>query len=453
MTTQLNIPKRADEVFLHKQQLIYAKTDRVFAYLMIFQWIAGIIFALVISPRTWIGTTSYLHLHVYMAIFLGLIIALPPVVLAFARPGLNITKYVVAVSQIFFSILLIHLTGGRIETHFHVFGSLAFLAFYRDWKVLVLASGIVAIDHLVRGIWYPQSVFGVFAAEQWRWLEHAAWVIFENIFLFKLVNQSISEMKETAYTQAELEKQKKDLLEANIRLEEFAYISAHDMKSPLISINNMIDILEAKDAIKDGFQKQFNLVKSSVLQARDTLTSLNKVISFRKTLNIQKERIEFADILNDMKLSLAGEIEKNNVEFRVDFSQCPRINYPKIHLTSIMQNLISNSIKYRKIEVKPVIKIQTKKERNQIYLIIEDNGKGIDLESNCDKLFGLFQRFSQDVEGTGIGLHLVNSIVQSYNGSIEVSSEIDKGTRFEILLSNEENLKGEINAESFVLNR
>ena len=79
--------------------------------------------------------------------------------------------------------LLIHLTGGRIETHFHVFGSLAFLAFYRDWRVLVPATIVVALDHMLRGMFWPQSVYGVLVASQWRWVEHAAWVVFEDVFL------------------------------------------------------------------------------------------------------------------------------------------------------------------------------------------------------------------------------------------------------------------------------
>jgi hypothetical protein len=73
------------------------------------------------------------------------------------------------------SALLIHLTGGRIETHFHVFGSLAFLAFYRDWRVLIPATIVVAVDHAVRGLYFPQSVFGVLTASPWRWVEHAGW--------------------------------------------------------------------------------------------------------------------------------------------------------------------------------------------------------------------------------------------------------------------------------------
>ena len=74
--------------------------------------------------------------------------------------------------------LLIHLTGGRIETHFHIFGSLAFLAFYRDWRVLVTATLVVAVDHFLRGIFWPRSVFGVNIVEPYRWLEHVAWVLF-----------------------------------------------------------------------------------------------------------------------------------------------------------------------------------------------------------------------------------------------------------------------------------
>ncbi len=94
--------------------------------------------------------------------------------------------------------LLIHLTGGRIETHFHIFGSLAFLSFYRDWKVFIPATIVTLLDHIFRGWFYPQSTYGILTGGEWRWIEHAAWVIFENIFLIASCRYSISEMKETA---------------------------------------------------------------------------------------------------------------------------------------------------------------------------------------------------------------------------------------------------------------
>ncbi len=101
--------------------------------------------------------------------------------------------------------LLIHLTGGRIETHFHVFGSLAFLAVYRDWRVLITASAIVAVDHLLRGALWPQSIFGTATTTWWRWLEHSGWVIFEDIFLVAACLQSRRAIFATAQRQAQLE--------------------------------------------------------------------------------------------------------------------------------------------------------------------------------------------------------------------------------------------------------
>ena len=138
-------------------------------------------FALWVSPLTWDGADSSTHLHVWAAVFLGGAISLFPALLGWFRAGPPSTRYTIAVAQMLMGALLIHLTGGRIETHFHVFGSLAFLAFYRDWRVLVPATVVVALDHLLRGIFWPQSVYGVLVASQWRWLEHAAWVVFEDI--------------------------------------------------------------------------------------------------------------------------------------------------------------------------------------------------------------------------------------------------------------------------------
>src|SRR5687767_3707779 len=196
---------RADELFAHYQREIHSRTDWLFAGLMAFQWLLGIVFALFVSPLAWEGASSRTHLHVWAAVVLGGIISLFPALLAVFRPGLPSTRYIIAVAQMLMSALLIHLTGGRIETHFHVFGSLAFLAFYRDWRVLIPATVVVALDHMLRGMFWPQSVYGVLVASQWRWLEHAAWVIFEDAFLFVACRRSLAEMKQTAEHTAALE--------------------------------------------------------------------------------------------------------------------------------------------------------------------------------------------------------------------------------------------------------
>jgi two-component system sensor histidine kinase/response regulator len=200
-----SIVRRTNELFAEYQQDIHRRTDRLFAGLMAFQWLLGIAFALWVSPLTWEGPVSSTHLHVWAAVLLGGVISIFPALLGWFRPGLPSTRYTIAVAQMLMGALLIHLTGGRIETHFHVFGSLAFLAFYRDWRVLVPATIVVAADHFLRGMFWPQSVYGVLVASQWRWLEHAAWVAFEDLFLVVACLRSVAEMQQRAERTATLE--------------------------------------------------------------------------------------------------------------------------------------------------------------------------------------------------------------------------------------------------------
>ncbi len=161
----------------------YRSTDRLFMWLLLVQWAVAIVLSLCISPYAWDGQTRSVHPHVYLAVILGGLLNVLPIALILHRPGWLGTRYTIAVCQMLWSALLIHITGGRIETHFHVFGSLAFLAFYKDWRVLVPATITVAADHYLRGMLWPQSVYGTLTPDTWRFLEHATWVVFEDIIL------------------------------------------------------------------------------------------------------------------------------------------------------------------------------------------------------------------------------------------------------------------------------
>ena len=140
-----------------------------------------------------------------------------PTALAIALPGRVATRHAVAAGQMLIGALLIHLSGGRIETHFHVFGSLALLAFYRDWTVLLTASAIAGADHLLRGLLWPQSIYGVLAASPWRAAEHAAWVGLIDVFLVRSCLQTAREMRVVAGRQATLEATRAGI-EATVRL-------------------------------------------------------------------------------------------------------------------------------------------------------------------------------------------------------------------------------------------
>jgi len=199
------IVRRAEERFQAHRLEIVTWTDRFFARLMVGQWLFGIFIALVLSPYAWEGKVRTVHVHVWLAVFLGGAISALPIALAVWRGGWVVTRHVIAAAQMLWSALLIHLTGGRIETHFHVFGSLGILAFYRDWTVLVTGTVIVVADHLIRGIAWPESVYGIVNPEWWRFLEHAFWVVFSVVFLAMSCLRALKEMRLMAERGAHIE--------------------------------------------------------------------------------------------------------------------------------------------------------------------------------------------------------------------------------------------------------
>jgi diguanylate cyclase (GGDEF)-like protein len=195
-----------DAIFRKEHQRICRRTDRLIALIMCFQWPAAIAAAVWIAPHTWIGNTSSIHPHIWAAIYLGGIITVFPVLLAILRPGEKSTRHLIAVAQMLMSALLIHITGGRIETHFHVFGSLAFLAFYLDWPVLITASAVTLVDHAALGVFYPLSIFGTSIANNWRFLEHVLWVVFCIVFLARSCMLSLAGLREIAKRETEQER-------------------------------------------------------------------------------------------------------------------------------------------------------------------------------------------------------------------------------------------------------
>jgi signal transduction histidine kinase/ActR/RegA family two-component response regulator len=197
--------RRTEDLFREQQQRNFRRMDRMFAWLMVAQWLCGLVFALWSTPYTWSAGQRLLHPNVLAAALLGGVLTSLPIALVIHSPGRARTRHVVAIAQMMWSALLIHVTGGRLETHFHVFGSLAFIAFYRDWRVLPGAVLTVFTDHLVRGVLWPESIYGIVHPEWWRFLEHGAWVAFEAVFLILASRASERERWQWAEGQAEIE--------------------------------------------------------------------------------------------------------------------------------------------------------------------------------------------------------------------------------------------------------
>jgi two-component system sensor histidine kinase/response regulator len=202
---QASLDRRTGDVFEALVQRSLRRADCLFSVLMPAQWLFGIALSLWLSPWSLDAAGRSVDPHVWTAILLGGAIALPATAMAIWMPGRLATRYTMAVAQMLTSALLIHLTGGRIETHFHVFGSLAFLALYRDSRVLALAAAVIIADHLLRSAFWPHSVFGGVDVAVWRALEHAAWVLFEAAVLAGACRRSQEDIRQVASNTVELE--------------------------------------------------------------------------------------------------------------------------------------------------------------------------------------------------------------------------------------------------------
>jgi len=446
-------------VGLYEKRLddLHANTDRLFAGLMVFQFIGGIVAALTISPLTWAGSASSPHFHVYLAVFLGGAISALPIFMAWRRPGSKLTRHVIAVGQTLWSALLIHLSGGRIETHFHVFGSLAFLSFYRDPFVLLTATVVVAADHLIRGFYFPASVYGVLSAGNWRWVEHAAWVLFEDVFLLRSCLRGRRELREMCAQQAraegtaetverqvvertsELKVARDQALEAVRMKSEFLANMSHEIRTPMNGVLGFVELLEKTNL--DGEQRSFmETVRSS---GELLLSVLNDILDFSK---IEAGRFDLEVLPFDLRREvdtvidlLAPQAEKKGIEFLY----AVRPNGPiwlrgdAMRLRQVLMNIAGNAVKFTErgeISLRADV-TQGADERVEVKLEIRDTGIGIPPE----KVAQLFQPFMQAdgsttrrFGGTGLGLVISRRLIHLMGGTVEVESALGKGTTFRI---------------------
>jgi len=229
------------------------------------------------------------------------------------------------------------------------------------------------------------------------------------------------------------------------RLEEFAYVATHNLRAPVVNLKSLVDFFGTKKGELDAKSKTiFQKIEITTNNLVSTLQDLINIIAITKKNIESKQKIDLQDLINSVSQSLESQVREANAEIITDFSEVKDIIYPKGHLESICQNLITNSIKY-KSDKPPIIKIKSEKKNEFICLCFEDNGVGIDMKIHKDKIFKMFQRLNAKGEGKGLGLYIVKSQVERLGGKIEVESELGKGSTFCIYLKNDPEMNKEEN--------
>ena len=214
----------------------------------------------------------------------------------------------------------------------------------------------------------------------------------------------------------------------------FIYTASHDLKAPLDNFEGLVNALHDNYREPDEVKILIPLLQETVERVKDKINELSAIGKEQFAEGKKKSKVEFQKIFDDVLLDLEIDINSSHAQIFSDFSQANVVDFPKKNIKSILQNLLSNSLKYSSPDRLPQILVKTDKTADGYFLIIvKDNGIGIK-EEERDSIFELYQRAQRHVEGTGVGLGIVKKLAENMGGKIELESEVGEGSTFKIYL-------------------
>ncbi|MET3113299.1 PAS domain S-box-containing protein [Pedobacter sp. CG_S7] len=243
----------------------------------------------------------------------------------------------------------------------------------------------------------------------------------------KLANLRVLELNEN------LEKYTKELVISNKELEQFSYIISHNLRSPVANIMGLVEVLKDDSHTPEVQQQLYGSLSVSVKLLDETIIDLNTILKVKNEINEKMETVNFEAIIDNIRLSIQNVFRESQVSIATDFNEVAEYFTLKSYMQSIFFNFISNSIKYRQLNTRPLIEIKTSCVNGELVIYYKDNGLGIDLDKKGEQVFGLYKRFHDHVEGKGMGLFMVKTQVETLRGKITITSEVNNGTAFTLV--------------------
>jgi PAS domain S-box-containing protein len=254
-----------------------------------------------------------------------------------------------------------------------------------------------------------------------------------NITHYVAVKENITDRKKV---EREKEKMIVDLIKTNNELDQFTFIATHNLRAPLSNLLSIVDLLKT-DTIED--ERTLKLItgfKESTKMLDATLNDLLKILLIKNDLDINLKPISLTEACQYAIRSISQLNNNADIILETDFSAADTVMFYQPYLESIFHNLLTNSIRYCSPERKLHISIRSQLSKKTTFVYFTDNGLGIDLEKNKDKVFGLYQRFHSHQNTKGLGLYMTKSQMVSLGGNIEVESQVNQGVTFILSFSN-----------------
>ena len=254
--------------------------------------------------------------------------------------------------------------------------------------------------------------------------EHSHWIS---------IQRDVTEEKEK---EKEKEQLIRELTQNNKDLKQFSYITSHNLRAPLSNLTGLLNLIEDIPIENSELKEMIAGFSKSTHILNETINDLVKVIIIKDNPSIQKEKVLIKEVFENVFNQLSFLISVNKPILKIELEEVTILNINKAYLESIFLNLLTNSIKYKSLNKQLKISVVSKVVGDNLIMTFKDNGIGIDLVRNRDKVFGLYQRFHNYPDSKGLGLYLVKSQVETMGGTITISSEVNKGTTFTIIFKN-----------------
>lgn len=248
--------------------------------------------------------------------------------------------------------------------------------------------------------------------------------------------------RDLAQANEELRLANQQLTRINIDLDNFIYTASHDLKTPILNIEGLMEALTDQLSLEGvqsaEMQRITYLALDSVQRFKRTIDHLTDITKLQKAHNPEASAINLAALLAEVLLDLGPAIQASQAQVLVGFSAVHTISFSEKNLRSIIYNLLSNAIKYQAPGRPPLVQVGYAEIPGYQVLSVQDNGLGMDLSGN-HKLFTMFNRLHDHVEGSGIGLYMVKKIIENAGGRIEVESKLGEGSLFKVFFPKETN--------------